>query len=232
MVYSSVNINLIIPNSLTHKYVCTFDVKYERKRVMRDNKREGQRLLLCGVLCVLLGLALCFATACSAQPSKGDVTGESELVSGQIPDDESINSSPTDGEKSPTLILRDGIVDLEKRTVEVKVEIENNPGISALQFSVHYGDELTLQRVEFDDRFGAYVTAPIPYENPQMITFMNPLKTSNENGLFATLVFQITQEARPNTAVHLHANIVEENTLDGDLEPISFSIANGIVQIP
>lgn len=131
---------------------------------MRDNKREGQRLLLCGVLCVLLGLALCFATACSAQPSKGDVTGESELVSGQITDDESIDSPPTDGEKSPTLILRDGIVDLEKRTVEVKVEIGNNPGISALQFSVHYGDELTLRRVEFDDRFGAYVTAPIPYE--------------------------------------------------------------------
>jgi hypothetical protein len=199
---------------------------------MRDNKKEGQKLPRHRILCILLGLVVCFATACSVQPSKGDITEESELLSGQIPDDESINSPPHDGEKSPMLILRDGIVDLEKRTVEVKVEIENNPGISALQFSVHYGDELTLQRVEFDDRFGAYVTAPIPYENPQMITFMNPLKTSNENGLFATLVFQITQEARPNTAVHLHANIVEENTLDGDLEPISFSIANGIVQIP
>jgi hypothetical protein len=199
---------------------------------MRDNKKEGQKLPRHRILCILLGLVVCFATACSAQPSKGDITEESELLSGQIPDDESINSPPHDGEKSPMLILRDGIVDLEKRTVEVKVEIENNPGISALQFSVHYGDELTLQRVEFDDRFGAYVTAPIPYENPQMITFMNPLKTSNENGLFATLVFQITQEARQNTTVHLHANIVEENTLDGELEPISFSIANGIVQIP
>ena len=198
---------------------------------MRDNKKEGQKLPRHRILCILLGLVVCFATACSAQPSKGDITEESELLLGQIPDDESIISPPHDGVK-PMLILRDGIVDLEKRTVEVKVEIENNPGISALQFSVHYGDELTLQRVEFDDRFGAYVTAPIPYENPQMITFMNPLKTSNENGLFATLVFQITQEARPNTAVHLHANIVEENTLDGDLEPISFSIANGIVQIP
>ncbi len=193
--------------------------------------RRKKRLLLV-ISFLLAGLWLSVSTACAASSNGAEtMEGASEPVE-TVSESENAGDAPTNGEPRPTLILRDGVVDPEKNTVEVRIDIENNPGITALQFRVHYGDELILQHVEFDSRFGSYVTAPTPYANPQTITFMSPLRSITENGHFATLVFRITDEALPNTTVHLHADMIRENTLDGDLNTVSFAVVNGIAQIP
>lgn len=136
-----------------------------------------------------------------------------------------------DTETRPKLVLADGIVDSEKGTVTVTVSIENNPGISALQFHVQYGEELELQSIQFDARFGSYVTAPTPYKSPQTITFLSPLGGVSENGLFAVMVFRVADHVEPNTTAYIHAAIVSENTLSDALEEIAFEVVDSTVAI-
>lgn len=140
----------------------------------------------------------------------------------------SSNELLTESEK-PKLILTNGAVDFDEKTVIMMVSLENNPGITALQFRVHYSKELVLQSVRMDSRFGAYVTVPTPYDNPQMMTFMSPLEETSENGLFAVMVFQIADHVQPSTTVCVHARIVSENTFNENFEEVDFEVVNSTV---
>ena len=195
-------------------------------------KREKRTILLQRITCVLLIASMLGITASCTKSPLDDQPGDDVTSIEDSAKETEMSSDTVAPEELPTLYIRDGIVDPEKKTVEIKIDIENNPGISALQFSIHYGDELILQSVRFDSRFGSYVTAPTPYGNPQMITFMSPLRAIGENGNFATLVFRISDEARANTTVHMHADIVRENTLDADLQTVDFAVVTGKVKIP
>ena len=132
-----------------------------------------------------------------------------------------------DTDEKPKLVLTEGIVDSKERIVLVNVSI----GISALQFHVHYGEERVLQNIQFDPRFDPYVTAPTPYKNPQMITFLSPLGEVSEDGLFAVMTFRITDHDEQKTSAHIHASIVSENTLTENLEEIEFEVVNCAVTI-
>ena len=195
-------------------------------------KRKKRTILLQRIACVLLLASMLGITASCTESPMDDQTGDDVTSMAETTTETEMFSDTVAPEVRPTLYIRDGIVDPEKKTVAIKIDIENNPGISALQFSIHYGDELILQSVQFDSRFGSYVTAPTPYENPQTITFMSPLREIGENGNFATLVFRITDEARPNTTVHLHADVIQENTLDADLQTVDFTVVTGKIKIP
>ena len=81
-------------------------------------------------------------------------------------------------------------------TVTVTIRLSNNPGIASLKFKVSYNEEyLSLYAVSFGEGFGAYVTAPEPYQSPQTISFVSPLEPVTTNGLFASLSFKISPEA-------------------------------------
>ena len=74
-------------------------------------------------------------------------------------------------------------------TVEVAVSLSNNPGIASLVLDVDYDDTvLTLTDVVFDEAFGAYVTTPEPYENPQRISFMSPMEEVDADGRYDMLL--------------------------------------------
>jgi hypothetical protein len=196
------------------------------------NGKSKKRMLLRRMACIFLLAAMLGITASCANFEQGDQAGDEATTLEDTALESEDSSDTVAPEDRPTIYIRDGVVDLEKKAVEIKIDIVNNPGISALQFSIHYGDELMLQSVQFDSRFGSYVTTPMPYDNPQTITFMSPLREIAENGNFATLVFQITDEARANTTVHLHADVVQENTLDADLQTVEFAVVTGKVKIP
>ena len=132
----------------------------------------------------------------------------------------------------PTLTIRDAEVGAGEDTVQVELHLLNNPGLAGMQFTLHYGEELILTDVDFDDRFGVYTAAPTPYENPQLLTFAAPLKDVSEEGLFATLTFRVAAGTPANTDVRLFARIVEENTCNGDLEEVEFRVTDGVVRIP
>lgn len=120
---------------------------------------------------------------------------------------------------------------LPEDSVQVQIYLENNPGLASLKFDVEYDENLTLQKVEFSPAFGAYVTAPEPYSNPQTISFISPLTEIDADGVFATLTFQVSASAPDKYDANVRIICDHENIFDGDYNSISAAAVNGKVHI-
>lgn len=130
----------------------------------------------------------------------------------------------------PKIIVNNATVAMNAGTVTVTIELKNNPGISAMQFTVAYDTVLTLKSVTFDPAFGAYVTAPTPYQNPQSVTFISPLAEVSASGIFATLTFDIASVSE-QTKADISLTLDTDNTYDENFDEVEFIIVNGVVTI-
>jgi len=125
----------------------------------------------------------------------------------------------------------DTVTAMPENTVQVTVQLQNNPGLSSLKFDIAYDSYLSLENVTFGQEFGAYVLAPTPYKNPQTISFISPLEEVNANGTFATLTFRVSANAPDNYAADITVECDEENVFSGDLSPVNVNVHNGCVNI-
>lgn len=132
---------------------------------------------------------------------------------------------------SPSIVVNDVIANVGDGTVDVIISIANNPGISSLKFDVTYDDVLTLSNVTFDAAFGAYVTAPTPYSNPQTITCISPLAEVTVSGTFATLTFDISDAVTVDTTANITITLHQDEIYDENFDPVVFEVINGTVNI-
>ena len=116
-------------------------------------------------------------------------------------------------------------------TVDVKISLENNPGVSSLKFNVHYDSNLTLTDVQFNSKFGQYVSAAKPYSNPQIISMMSPLSNIDGDGVFATLTFMIDENAEDDYAADIKLTYDDYEIFDVNLEQVDMQVQNGSVRI-
>lgn len=131
----------------------------------------------------------------------------------------------------PTIRVESVVVNATTSTVEVNISLINNPGITSLQFNVNYDSGLVLKKVAFDPAFGAYVTAPEPYTNPQCVTFISPLVEVNASGKFATLTFEISDSVNKGDKLDISVVAVPENIYDEDFNEVIFGVINGAVTV-
>lgn len=113
-------------------------------------------------------------------------------------------------------------------TVDVAISIVNNPGISSLKAFVEYDEKLVLEKVSFSSLFGAYITAPTPYTNPQTISMMSPLENITANGIFATLTFDVSGMEAGDVA-EITLTYDQGDTFDSNFDNVVFNVVNGIV---
>ena len=132
---------------------------------------------------------------------------------------------------NPAIVVNSAIANAGDQTVTVTISLLNNPGISSLKFDVEYDNILTLQTVTFDSAYGAYVTAPTPYDNPQTITFISPLVEVDTSGTFATLTFNISEAVTTDTIANITITVYQEDTYDENFDEVSLEIINGTVNI-
>lgn len=117
-------------------------------------------------------------------------------------------------------------------TVTVTIDLSNNPGIASLKFNVGFNEEyLTLESVSFGEGFGAYVTAPEPYQNPQTISFVSPLTAVMTNGLFASLVFKVSPDAPDGSSSDITITYDEDDVFNSSYDNVKLNITNGKVNI-
>lgn len=117
-------------------------------------------------------------------------------------------------------------------TVQVTVELSENPGIASLKFDVSFDEAyLTLTGVTFAEGFGSYVTAPEPFKSPQTISLISPLEAITTNGLFATLSFAISSEAPDGAASAITVTYDEDDVFDSEYNTIALNVTNGLVNI-
>ena len=132
---------------------------------------------------------------------------------------------------SPELKVESVTVNKETATVSVKIYLNHNPGLSALQFKVSFDDRLTLTDVQFNKAFGEYVTAPEPYTNSQKITFMSPLGDSHAEGEFAVLTFTVDGSVLSGDQLPITLNLIKQNIMDENFNYVDIETVNGYVTI-
>lgn len=118
---------------------------------------------------------------------------------------------------------------VDEKTVKVDVILSNNPGLASLKFNVAYDEYLTLTNVEFNSAFGSYVTAPMPYKNPQTISMISPLSEVNVNGVFATLTFSVKDEVSDNYLADITISFDKDDIFGENYENIATKVINGSV---
>lgn len=116
-------------------------------------------------------------------------------------------------------------------TVKVKLDLKNNPGLSSLKFNVNYDEVLTLTNVEFNSEFGAYVTAPTPYKNPQTISMISPLTDISASGEFCTLTFAVSEGAEDNYSAAVNIAYDADDVFNSSYESVNLTVVNGGVQV-
>lgn len=131
----------------------------------------------------------------------------------------------------PTLVVHDAIAHVGDDTVDVIISLENNPGIASLKFAVAYDEGLTLKSVRFDAAYGAFVTAPEPFKNPQNISFMNPTDNTVASGTFAILTFELSDTVGENSVFDIDIVLDEGNIFDKNFENVAFETLGGKVII-
>ena len=130
---------------------------------------------------------------------------------------------------APAIAINSTTANVGDQTVTATISLLNNPGISSLKFNIAYDNILTLQTVSFNTAYGAYVTAPTPYENPQTITFISPLVEIDASGIFATLTFNISEAVTTDTIANITITLYQEDTYDENFDEVTFEIINGTV---
>lgn len=115
-------------------------------------------------------------------------------------------------------------------SVQVKINIANNPGIASLKFDVKYDEYLTLTNVEFNSEFGSYVTAPTPYKNPQTISMISPLKEIGTNGNFAILTFSVSNNMPEKYRADITVTYDGDDIFDADYNNVPVEVVNGYVE--
>ena len=122
---------------------------------------------------------------------------------------------------APTIVVTDAVI--EDNTLRAVISIVNNPGIVSLKFDILYSEALSILSIEFSDEFGAYVTAPEPYINPQTVNWISMGENLLINGEFITVTFSVDSEAAVSEAFEIRIIADSENIFDSETNPVSFN---------
>ena len=130
---------------------------------------------------------------------------------------------------TPAIIVSD--IYAEASTVRAVISIVNNPGIVSLKFSALYSDMLSIQSVEFADAFGAYVTTPEPYINPQTFNWITSGGNVSLNGEFVVITFAVDANVAEGETAEIRIIPDNQNIFDYDLHQIAFGSAGKTITI-
>ena len=137
---------------------------------------------------------------------------------------------PTYSDKSPRFVIGSSTGKTDE-TVDIKVSIENNPAITALQVKIGYSSEdLELIEIKDDYLFGSPISgSKYLTDNPQIISwFSRDSEDHIENGTIATLRFKIKPNAKDS---NITLSFKKSNIFNSNFEEFDFQTVNGTVYV-
>ena len=118
----------------------------------------------------------------------------------------------------------------EENLLTLEISLVNNPGIVSLKFDLLYDAQLSIQTIDFADEFGAYVTSPEPYINPQTVNWMTTGGNVSTEGVFMTVTFLLTPDASEST-VEVRIIPDSSNIFDYETNQVTFDAVGTTVTI-
>lgn len=115
-------------------------------------------------------------------------------------------------------------------TVDVRISLENNPGITALQINVGYDSgDLELISIEDGGLFDDSLSHSQLTKNPLIVSWYSSSSSNETNdGCLAILKFKILDSAAESEVVITYN---EDNVFDSSFNNIKFDVVNGTVKV-
>ncbi|MBQ9679945.1 MAG: bacterial Ig-like domain-containing protein [Ruminococcus sp.] len=115
-------------------------------------------------------------------------------------------------------------------TVELNIDIENNPGIAALQLNVEYSDtDLELLSIENGEVFDDSITySPLDVKPVVISWFASNSQNNSSNGTLAKLRFKIRESASSNT---VKLSYDPDNVFNISFDNVYFETFDGAVTV-
>lgn len=137
-------------------------------------------------------------------------------------------------ESNEAVITVESITATPGSKVDVKVSINNNPGILGAIISLSYSEGLVLTNVAEGEAFSALsMTKPGKYQSPCQFTWDGvDLDDSDiKNGVILTLSFDVSENASEGDKYSVNITSRNGDFVDTQLNPVDISISSGIVSI-
>lgn len=139
------------------------------------------------------------------------------------------------GAASPSAALSvENVSAVPGSTVEVDVEIKNNPGIIGASLKLSYGEGLTLTDAAAGDAWDVLsMTKPGKFESPCTFTW-DALEISPDqikDGVILKLTFKVAEDATSSTALPINIAYEYGDVADNNMNFVSLDITNGHVTV-
>ena len=119
---------------------------------------------------------------------------------------------------------------LRGSTVDVNVNLANNPGIAGARIQISYDPKLTLTDVTSGETFDALdYTAPPAYKSPCLFNWDSETAVVAADGTLLTLTFEVSPTVQANEKLAVNVAYTYGDIYDGDLESLEFDMVSGYV---
>ena len=112
-------------------------------------------------------------------------------------------------------------------TVEVKIALTNNPGVTAMRLTINYGNGISLQSVNWGNKGNGFDNKG---DREATLVWFNSSGDVVGDYTFATLIFLVDGDA-PSGFAEITAYYAEDDITNFEEESLNFSIRNGGITI-
>ena len=129
-------------------------------------------------------------------------------------------------------LVVDGVQAYAGTTVEINVNVENNPGIAGAKIYVQYDSKLTLQSASVGETFAELdYTAPPSLVSGCAFNWDSLDQEVTKDGTLLTLKFDVASDAVANEKLKVNVSYTYGDIYNKDLDSLSFEVTNGYVKI-
>lgn len=115
-------------------------------------------------------------------------------------------------------------------TVQVKINVVNNPGIASIKLEMTFDADLTLTNIEYNSAIGGMFMQPQTKNSPVILNWFNGAANSEGDWPYATLTFTVAADAEAGEHP-INITYTQNNIFNIDFDEIYFAIQNGSITV-
>lgn len=117
-------------------------------------------------------------------------------------------------------------------TVDVKVDVKNNPGIAGATLNIDYDSNLTLIGAKNGDAFSDLtLTLPGSFTNPSKFLWDSLSGEVSADDTILILKFRVSEDAEENANLNVNVSYQSGDIYNEDMEEVNFQTVNGCVTV-
>lgn len=131
----------------------------------------------------------------------------------------------------PTFVVQSVYAEVGS-TVDVKVDVKNNPGIAGATLNIDYDSNLTLIGATNGNAFSDLtLTLPGSFTNPSKFLWDSLSGEVSADDTILILKFRVSEDALENSNLNVNVSYQQGDIYDEDMEEVNFQTVNGCVTV-